>query len=822
MEKKKRVAVLLIGAALLMIGGGILLMATMQKPTGGSANSSNGYQLTVTGPWGTVYPYSDKVKSYLMTEGTDAYQYFAEGTAADGDTSFKPVCITWRDTENAAITKYVVQYGTKADLSDAITVTKDTQLSDKKIEVYNLYKASTYYVRVTAYSAETVMGQGDFSFQTSDMGPRVMKIDSLYNVRDIGGYFAEDGKKTRQGMVYRGCEMDANGVVLSAEGNAYMSNVLGIKVDLDLRGNGSQSPITFARKEAIGIGGYLEAFSQAEQYRKIFATLADENNYPVYIHCAGGADRTGTVCYLLGALLGVPEEFLIQDYEMTSYSMYGSRTRDSDVYDFPAFVEKLKSYQGNTLTEKTESYMRSIGVTEGEIQNIRNILLQEAAQSSELSQDLTNISTGALPEELSGEEPKHIFDFSNWSGDDYTIGFLGEVKEDPASQVGTAAVFDTNKWIADDRSAFTVTEKRGLTLSVSKEPGVERVIGEIPYSDLSANANDGKYHLYAFKDVTCIAGCTENSVIYLFDWALQNKGMPAKVIHGLNSEPVDLYLSMKIDGDLTGNEKWNLPVYSIDRMILVTSCACYTFDSYVSNNDATCKDGTKSGTCPVCGAYATVTDVGTRKGHQFTNYVSNNNATIDTEGTKTATCDYGCGTTHTLYESGGTLPKELAKLDPSKVFVFSYEEFTGEVYQVEDDPQSVTGKAIVIRAAEQGGQNNNPYRVTPTNPLHIALWSSRETVICDLYGEDLHQDGRYHLYKIEDISVLNEDRYNFIYLFTTWELRSYTLPKILLQNGLKGEKIDFYLSMKIEGDVSCNDRDNMPVYYIDRIIIVKS
>ncbi len=79
----------------------------------------------------------------------------------------------------------------------------------------------------------------------------------------------------------------------------------------------------------------------------------------------------------------------------------------------------------------------------------------------------------------------------------------------------------------------------------------------------------------------------------------------------------------------------------------------HTIDEYVSNNDATCtEDGTKTGTCSVCGEEVTVTDEGTATGHSFTNYVSNNDATCTKDGTLTAECDNGCGETDTITDEG--------------------------------------------------------------------------------------------------------------------------------------------------------------------------
>ena len=78
----------------------------------------------------------------------------------------------------------------------------------------------------------------------------------------------------------------------------------------------------------------------------------------------------------------------------------------------------------------------------------------------------------------------------------------------------------------------------------------------------------------------------------------------------------------------------------------------HSFDGqeYVSNNDATCEqDGTKTATCVRYGTGGcmetdTVTDTGSKLGHLFEDYVSNNDATCEQDGTKTARCvRYGTG-----------------------------------------------------------------------------------------------------------------------------------------------------------------------------------
>ena len=72
--------------------------------------------------------------------------------------------------------------------------------------------------------------------------------------------------------------------------------------------------------------------------------------------------------------------------------------------------------------------------------------------------------------------------------------------------------------------------------------------------------------------------------------------------------------------------------------------------AYISDNNATCEqDGTKTAKCVRygtggCMATDTVTDTGSKLGHLFEDYVSDNNATCEQDGTKTAKCvRYGTG-----------------------------------------------------------------------------------------------------------------------------------------------------------------------------------
>ena len=93
----------------------------------------------------------------------------------------------------------------------------------------------------------------------------------------------------------------------------------------------------------------------------------------------------------------------------------------------------------------------------------------------------------------------------------------------------------------------------------------------------------------------------------------------------------------------------------VEGGVSIPASACvHSYTNYVSNNDATCEaDGTKTATCDKgCGNTDTIQDEGSKKGHSFTTYVSNNDATCEADGTKTAVCDNGCGKTDTIADAG--------------------------------------------------------------------------------------------------------------------------------------------------------------------------
>ncbi len=258
-------------------------------------------------------------------------------------------------------------------LSDAHGNSREYQTQDGFAEVYNLLvnEDYTWRIRIGAMTSESR------AFHTCDKLPRMIFVQGLSNVRDIGGYLTTDEKRVRQGLLYRASEADTHEKITS-EGLYTLTHELSIKTDLDLRGINGESvrAIPSSQMEYFNfpVAAYTEIFApeQKRTYKEIFNLLADKSIYPAVAHCAAGMDRAGTFLFILGALLGIDEGDLLTDYEMSSFSHWGERSRDST--DFAAFLEKFHCY-GKSAKKAAEEFIFECGVSSETVENIRKIFI---------------------------------------------------------------------------------------------------------------------------------------------------------------------------------------------------------------------------------------------------------------------------------------------------------------------------------------------------------------------------------------------------------------------------------------------------------------
>ena len=137
--------------------------------------------------------------------------------------------------------------------------------------------------------------------------------------------------------------------------------------------------------------------------------------------------------------------------------------------------------------------------------------------------------------------------------------------------------------------------------------------------------------------------------------------------------------------------------------------------AYVSDNNATCEqDGTKTAKCVRygeggCMATDTVTDTDSKLGHLFEDYVSNNDATYEHDGTKTAKCvRYDqCGETHTMPDEGSRLiapPLYRVTDKDGRDIAYTAEQKGGVLtVTVDEDLAILTGRLSGIRTLKAQG-----------------------------------------------------------------------------------------------------------------------
>ena len=246
-----------------------------------------------------------------------------------------------------------------------------------KAVLYNLMAGKTYYFCVQKNGVRSSISY----FHTALDLPRCVKIDGISNVRDFGGYYAEGGR-IRQGLLYRGSEFERHSH-LTEEGINDI-RALGLRTDLDLRGEvtpGEFQPTTrLLGMEYIHLPAvpYTQLLDKAHRKntRKFFTLLTKESAYPIYFHCWGGADRTGSLAFLLGAFLGMNKEDLIYESEFTSLSRWGTRSRNHP--PFGEFVTMFASYPGESYAQKAAFFLRKrLHLSEKQCEKIKDIFIEK-------------------------------------------------------------------------------------------------------------------------------------------------------------------------------------------------------------------------------------------------------------------------------------------------------------------------------------------------------------------------------------------------------------------------------------------------------------
>lgn len=173
-----------------------------------------------------------------------------------------------------------------------------------------------------------------------------MNLKRILNLRDAGGYPAQEGKTFQKNLIYRSGQPDKG----TPSDLKYLSG-LGIKTIVDLRpekewvrlpkaisaihrvsfqvditGNTIKRLRPYLHKkntEAEILKAVISIYREMVVLFKphlptLFELLAEQKNYPILFHCRGGKDRTGVIIALLQMIAGVSRENILENYLLTN------------------------------------------------------------------------------------------------------------------------------------------------------------------------------------------------------------------------------------------------------------------------------------------------------------------------------------------------------------------------------------------------------------------------------------------------------------------------------------------------------------------------
>ena len=261
--------------------------------------------------------------------------------------------------------------------------------SGTSVSVVNLEVGAGY-----TWTVRDSSGSASATFHTRPEPPRLIKAGTMQMMRDQGGWIGLEGRRIRQGLIFRGGPAD-NGTPDDAARD-FFYNVIGLKNEIDLRGSGewtstSTKGYMFDPTEKIVTFNHLEITynklytksdmakdTKAQNFKKVFQLLFDPTKLPAYFHCRVGRDRTGTVAGLVLAVLGVSEDDIVRDYQASAYKgedYYASSMMNGG---FKNYLASIKSYKDSKLSiaENAKAYfIGELDFTDEQVETFRTEML---------------------------------------------------------------------------------------------------------------------------------------------------------------------------------------------------------------------------------------------------------------------------------------------------------------------------------------------------------------------------------------------------------------------------------------------------------------
>lgn len=228
---------------------------------------------------------------------------------------------------------------------------------------------------------------------------RMIRLNDSANVRDLGGWTC-DGGSVKYGKLFRGARLfigyNANPVdTPDTYDIAVLHDLLGIQHELELRSSSDDQ--TAANEIARGysligrdvdwthIDGIMynkngEVTNRDTRFKAMLDCVMDcaIKKIPLYFHCAGGADRTGTLAMLIEAILGVSQSDIDKDYELTCFYSgvaNDNQARRRNESDWTGLITAFGSYPGNNIRDKVVAWAITLGIPIETINAFRSAMI---------------------------------------------------------------------------------------------------------------------------------------------------------------------------------------------------------------------------------------------------------------------------------------------------------------------------------------------------------------------------------------------------------------------------------------------------------------
>jgi protein-tyrosine phosphatase len=255
-------------------------------------------------------------------------------------------------------------------------------------------------------------------------------FQSIYNFRDFGGYTGLNGRKVKAGRLFRSAHLSS---LSDADHSAIGGLAIDLIVDLRYAPERAKQPSRFpdpaphvheypdaVETKAAKVAPH-EAFLEHELYSaedahgymmtsytarphdpgfqaifadtlRFMANSEADDAAGVLIHCAAGKDRTGTLCALIQAILGVSREDILADYMMTLEAVdidkiikpaaemftkrYGRQIDAEAIWPMfgvtPEFLDAALDGMMDSAGQVENYVTDSIGVSEADMDRLRN------------------------------------------------------------------------------------------------------------------------------------------------------------------------------------------------------------------------------------------------------------------------------------------------------------------------------------------------------------------------------------------------------------------------------------------------------------------